>query len=145
MQYKISTDLLIKKFLSFANALGINSIKFLPFMPHKDVLEILKNKAKITIIPNAPSIFNFFSFPVKLLEYMITSNIVISADTPVIKEIIKDEVNGFLFKTGDAKSLAKVIEKVINLPSEDLLKMTESVYNVAKNFTYEKKEKFPEF
>jgi len=125
-----------------AKNLGVEDrVKFFSFVPHKEILEILKNKAKITVIPNSLSIFNIFSFPIKLLEYMITSNIVIASDTPVIKEVIQDGVNGFLFKTGDPESLAKVVKKVLNLPSEELLKVAKNAYNTAIKFTYENRAK----
>jgi glycosyltransferase involved in cell wall biosynthesis len=72
---------------------------------------------------------------------MVTSNVVISADTPVIKEIIKDQYNGFLFKTGEPDSLKKVIQNVIKLPSNVLQKIAFEAYQTASKFTYSKRAK----
>ncbi len=126
----------------FAEMYGIKAkVSFFPFKPQKEVLRILLEEARLTLLPNAKSIYNFFSFPIKLLEYMITSNIVIAADTPVVKEIIKDGVNGFLFRTGNSTSLAEIIEKVLNSSEKVLSKIANNAYKAAKELTYEKRAK----
>jgi len=126
--------------VKFAESLGIkDKVVFLGYKSQKETYDLLINRAKITIIPNTKSIQNWFSFPLKLLEYMSTSNIVIASDTPVIKEILKEEYNGFLFETGSADALAKKVKKVINLPSEVLQRISKNAYETARSFTYEKR------
>ena len=102
----------------------IDRIEFLGFKPPEEVFSLLKKEAKLTLIPNARSVHNFFSFPIKMLEYMATSNLVIAADTPVIKDVIKDGKNGFLFKTGETDELAKTLKLVMTLPQEKLFEVS---------------------
>ena len=45
---------------------------------------------------------------------MLAKNIVIAANNSATKEIIKDGVNGFLYKTGDYIDLANKIEYILN-------------------------------
>lgn len=131
-----------RELLAFAERCGVKErVVFSPFKPQKEVLRILVEEARLTLIPNAKSVHNFFSFPIKMLEYMITSNIVIAADTPVVKEIVKDGVNGFLFKTGNSTSLAEIIEKVLNSSEKVLSKIANNAYKTAKELTYEKRAK----
>ena len=72
---------------------------------------------------------------------MATSNLVIAADTPVIKDVTKDGKNGFLFKTGEADELAKTLKLVMTLPQEKLLEVSKNAYTTVKNFTYENRAK----
>ena len=48
------------------------------------------------------------------VEAMLAKNIVIAANNSATKEIIKDGVNGFLYKTGDYIDLANKIEYILN-------------------------------
>ena len=131
-----------KELEMFAKSLGIEKrVKFLGYRPQEEVYEILLNQAKLTIIPNTKSVYNFFSFPLKMLEYMATSNIVIAADTPVIKEVIKDKKNGFLFKTGDPEALKNVIQTILSLSPDMLQKVAFNAYQTASKFTYSTRAK----
>lgn len=113
-------------------------INFLGFKNTHDVKDILLN-SKLTIIPNIPSRYSNFSSPIKLYEYMSTSNIVIAADMETIKEVIIDGKNGFLFESGSLKSLKGTIQKVISLPNETLQKIAKNAYNTSKEFTWERR------
>jgi len=72
---------------------------------------------------------------------MATSNIVIAADTPVIKEVIKDKKNGFLFKTGDPEALKNVIQTILSLSPDMLQKVAFNAYQTASKFTYSTRAK----
>ncbi|OAG27675.1 hypothetical protein TH606_05620 [Thermodesulfatator autotrophicus] len=126
---------------NFAKKQGIKNIKFLGYRPPYEIKKVLLKESKIAFLTNSRSVYNFFTFPLKLLDYMITSNVVIAADIPAVKEIIIDGKNGFLFKTGDISSLVEVIKKVINMSPEKLLEISQNAYATAKNFTYENRAK----
>jgi len=116
-----------------------DKINFLGFKKTKEVKNILQNNAKITIIPNTKALRNKFSMPIKLYEYMATSNIVIAANMETIQEIIIDGENGFLFESGNLESLKDTIQKVISLPNETLQKIAKNAYETSKEFTWEKR------
>ncbi len=126
-----------KKLKKLSRALGVeNRIKFWGYRPPGEVAEILFNRAKLTVIPNSKSVFNFFSFPIKLLEYLSTSNLVLASATPVIRELIVPEKNGFLFEIEDIESFVDVFQQILNLTPSQLLGIVKNGYYTAQNFTY---------
>ena len=110
-------------------------IDFLGFKDRDNVKDILLH-SNLTIIPNIPSRYSNFSSPIKLYEYMATSNIVIAADMETIQEIIIDGENGFLFESGNLKSFKNTLQKVISLPNETLQKIAKNAYTTSKDFTW---------
>ena len=112
------------------------NIEFLGFKPQKEIENILKN-SKLTIIPNIESTQTNFTAPLKLYEYMATSNIILASDLPTIQEIIKDGVNGFLFKRGDKQDFIKKLNYILSLPKETLSEISKNAYETAKKFTWE--------
>jgi len=111
------------------------NIQFLGYKNHNEIVEYLK-KSKITIIPNIPSSDSEFSTPIKLYEYLMTSNIVLASDFEPIKEIIKDGVNGFLFKAGNKEDFNKKLDYILSLPKEKLEEISKNAYNTGKKFTW---------
>jgi len=111
------------------------NINFLGYKNHNEIIEILK-KSKITIIPNIPSSDSEFSTPIKLYEYLMTSNIVLASDFAPIKEIIKDGINGFLFKAGDKEDFNKKLDYILSLPKEKLEEISKNAYETGKKFTW---------
>ena len=116
------------------------NIEFLGFKSQKQIEKILKN-SKLTIIPNIESKYTNFTAPLKLYEYMATSNIILASDLPTIKEIIKDSVNGFLFKRGDKKDFINKLNYILSLPKEKLSEISKNAYETAKKFTWENRAK----
>jgi len=131
----------------FSQDLNIEEkIVFQGFKSSTEVKSTLQNEAKLTIIPNIKSIQNRFSMPIKLFEYMATSNIVIAADMETIKEIVIDGENGFLFKSGDLESLKTTIQRVLSLSNEELQQVAKNAYETSKDYTWAKRgEKIVEF
>ncbi len=126
---------------NLAKNYGISNIKFLGYRPPSEIKEILLKESKITFLTNNKSVYNLYTFPLKLLEYMITSNIVIAANIPTIREVIKDGLNGFLYDIENKESLKNTIKKVLNTPPEKLSEIAYNAYNTAKTFTYENRAK----
>ncbi len=113
-----------------------NSIKrkikylFSPYKEMKKALTILKKTNKnITIVGLQDNIFELYNnvdilispfskphFSRPIVEAFALGKIVISSDVDGIEEVVKNGVNGFLFKKDNPQDLAMVIEKVIKLP-----------------------------
>lgn len=114
-------------------------VNFQGYKPTEDVKRILQNDAKITLIPNIKSIENDFSMPIKLFEYMATSNIVIAADMDTIKEIINDGINGFLFESGSINSFNNVLQKVLSKSNKELKEVSKNAYETSIQYTWSKR------
>jgi glycosyltransferase involved in cell wall biosynthesis len=85
--------------------LGVNDkVEFLGRVTHLEVKELLETKSKICVLPNNVSVFDRFTSPLKLFEYMATFNAIVASDIASIKEITGDDV--LIFAAGDEKELA---------------------------------------
>jgi len=63
---------------------------------------------------------------------------VLSSDIKVFKELIRDNVNGFLFKNEDKEDLALKIEQIIKMPAKEKAEIIEKAYDDYKtNFTFD--------
>ena len=72
--------------------------------------------------------------PLKPLEALAYSKIFIGSDVGGIKELIKDNVNGFLFEAGNQKSLENLMIKVYESDEQLLKKVrTEGLQYVRNN------------
>ncbi|GAX86810.1 conserved hypothetical protein [Lebetimonas natsushimae] len=116
------------------------NVKFLGYKSQNEIVNILKN-SKITVIPNIPTIDSEFSTPIKLYEYLMTSNVVLASDFPTIQEIIKDGENGFLFKAGDKKDFLKKLNYILSLPQKELETISRNAYKTGKRFTWKNRAK----
>jgi len=116
-----------------------NKVSLLGYKQTSNIKNILQNNAKLTVIPNTKSIQNKFSMPIKLYEYMATSNIVIAVNMETIQEIIIDGYNGFLFESGNIESFKSTLEKVLSMQNEILQEIAKNAYETSKKFTWEQR------
>jgi len=100
-----------KDCIKLANELNISgkNIFFMPPVKKEEVPEILHN-SDIAVLPGSTDII----CPVKIMEYMAAGCVTIAPDYECNKEVIQHLKNGLLFKTGDEKSLAEVINQIAN-------------------------------
>lgn len=101
------------------------------FIGNRSKAVVLKKfgESYCTIVPS-----KFESFGYVVIESFSTGTPVIGTDTTGIKEIIRDKMDGFLFKPGDHKDLA---EKIITLLKDENLRM-----RFSENCTERFNEKF---
>ncbi len=118
------------------NDFNLNNVDFLGYKSRTDIKNILA-KAKLAIIPNTKSLFNYYSTPIKLYEYLSASCIVLSSDMPTIKEIIVDNKNGFMFTTGNMNSYIDTIKKILAKPNEELAAISYNAYETSKKFSWD--------
>lgn len=139
LQLKIIGDGDRKKELqTYLKENNITNIKFLGYKTQNDIKNIL-SASLLTVIPNTPSNFSNFSSPIKLYEYLMTSNIVLASDMPTIKEIITNKENGFLFESGNSSSFKSVLEEMLSFDNTNLQKIAKNAYQTSKQFTWEKR------
>lgn len=97
---------------NLAKELGVeDKVEFLGRMAHAKVEELLKTKTKICVLPNNASVFDRFTSPLKLFEYMASFNAVIASDIPSIQEITSGAA--LEFKAGDERDLGEKISYLI--------------------------------
>ena len=80
----------------------------------KNSFELFKD-ADLLIDLHPRKLLECASPPKLILEAMSSKTIVVSSDIPEIKEIIKDNKNGFLIKTNSPKEISKKIKEALKL------------------------------
>jgi len=99
-------------------------VEFLGFKSDQELYDVIK-KAKIIFIP---SVWNE-NMPFSLLEALSLKKVVVASKVGGLPELIEDQVNGFLFESGDYIGLAKIID---NLSNYDLTLMGERAYEISR-------------
>lgn len=112
--------------------LNINNIKFLGFKDGNE-LEHIVREAKFIVVPSEW----YENCPMTIIESMAYGKGVLGSDCGGIPELIKDKVNGLIFKNGDKEDLAEKINYLINNP-EETKKMGVIGRKIAEN-EYDKK------
>ena len=121
----IGTGILERKFREMVNDKNLNHVvNFLGGKKKEEVLLAFKN----SYIAIVPSEFEAFGFTV--IEAMSVGTCVIGANNTGIKEIIKHQKTGLLFKTGDASDLT---ENIITLLDDNDYR-NRLAYSGYKNF-----------
>lgn len=77
-------------------------------------------------------------FGLVYLEAMANGCITIASKDGGVDGIIKNEFNGYLCSQGDYKELAKILKKINQMKSEEVLMIRQNALNTVKNFTDEK-------
>ncbi|MBD3287787.1 glycosyltransferase [candidate division KSB1 bacterium] len=75
-------------------------LTFIDHVPHKEIPEYLKIM-DVGIIPNS----NIYGSPMKLFEYMSMEVVSVVPDLPPILEIVRDQLNGIVFKRRQSDDL----------------------------------------
>lgn len=96
-----------KRLKEYIKARNINNIEFLGFKSGKELDEVIDN-ARFTIIP---SIW-YDNLPNTALESFIHSKPVIASNIGSLPELVENNYNGLLFKSGDKDDLIDKIKKL---------------------------------
>jgi glycosyltransferase involved in cell wall biosynthesis len=107
-----------------------DQIKFVGYK--RNANEYLKN-FELLVLPSKSE-----GFGLVIIEGFRQKVPVLSSDIKVFKELIKDNVNGFLFKNEDKEDLALKIGQIIKMPDEKKAEIIEEAYHDYKtNFIFE--------
>ena len=138
-------DLLIKAFnnlnlsnklLIFGDGIELENLKKLSVSNNNIIFkgkfcnsEIIKayNQIDIIVNPRASSYLTNSVTPLKTLEAMAYKKLVIASDVGGMKELIKDDKTGILFKSGNLSDLEKALIKVLR--KGDLNHIIDNAYN----------------
>lgn len=108
-------------------------VEFIGLKNSNELIGLIK-EAKSVVIPSVWA----ENMPLSLMEALSLNKIIIAAEIGGLTEIIKDQVNGFLFKPGDSTDLAEKIN-FVNMLSIEMIKTIEAAAGEsAKLFSAEK-------
>ena len=74
--------------------------------------------------------------PQTLVEAMARGRIVIGSNNEGNKELIQDEKNGFIFKNGDEKDLANILDRIKRLNQKEIILLQKNARKTAENFMW---------
>ena len=96
--------------------LGVEgSVAVQPAVPHHDVPALIA-EADICIAPLGLNDRNVTqgACPIKLLEYMASSRPLIASNMPIVRELVREDVDGLLFSPNDPDDLARQVLTLLN-------------------------------
>ena len=91
--------------------MNLTNVKFLGQLDFHELIKIV-SQAKFSVLPSEV----YENCPMAVLESMAMGKPVIGAEIGGIPELINDNVDGFLFESGNSEDLAKKINKMIDDP-----------------------------
>lgn len=114
-----------------------NRVFFMGYIHYSDVLNELYNNERILIIPSVKSVYSDFSTPLKLFEYLATSNLVIAPNFNPLKEILIDNKDSFLYEATSIESLEKTINNLSRISNDKLNEISKNACEKMKSFSYD--------
>lgn len=97
------------------------------------------SKYDFIIIPRLAQLEADLFIPTKLVEGMFYGLIPICSRVKSMEQVVKHNVNGFIFEPEDAETLFTLLEEIKNLPNEKLLSVSlESSKTIIKDYNWEK-------
>ena len=127
---------LSNKLLIFGNGIELENLKKLSTSNNNIIFqgkisnsEIINayNQIDIIVNPRKSSYLTNSVTPLKTIEAMAYKKLVLASDVGGIKELIKDDKTGILFKSGDLSELEKALLKV--LERDDLNSIVDNAYD----------------
>ena len=82
---------------------------FVDFVGVVPDVDIFLNSLDVLLVPSFDE-----AFPTVILEAFSMGTLVVASEVGGIPEMIENEINGFLFESGNAMQLAAILEKIVN-------------------------------
>ncbi|AHF81407.1 glycosyltransferase family 4 protein [Thermococcus paralvinellae] len=102
-------------------------VKIMDWIPYEKVPEVLQN-LKVLIHPSHTE-----GLPLTVLEAMSKGTIVITTPVGGLPEIIKDGSTGFIVRSGSPRDIANKLIDVLNLPPDELDRISKNAYVLVKS------------
>jgi len=121
----------LKKLNRIIKIKGLKNIEIIN--QHYDIKKQLKelDSSFIFILPSKSE-----GMPQALIEAMARKKIVVASDIIASRELIKNGKNGFLFPLNDSDYLAKLLDKIINLPNAEIFKIQNEARKSVEQFSW---------
>lgn len=116
-------------------AYGADNIRFMPFQ-NQSAMPAVYRVGNVLILPSAgPG----ETWGLCLNEAMASGLVVIASDkVGGAIDLIKEDENGFIFKSGDKDALVSILRKLDETPKKDINKMGAVSQNMINSWSYEK-------
>jgi glycosyltransferase involved in cell wall biosynthesis len=96
--------------------LGVEgSVSVQPAVPHHEISALIAG-ADICVAPLGLNDRNVTqgACPIKILEYMASSRPLIASNMPIVRELVREDVDGLLFSPNDPDDLARQVLALLN-------------------------------
>src|SRR3989338_9206840 len=122
----------LKKLNLIIKEKGLKGREFIESLPYNysEQIKGLDN-SQIFILPSLSE-----GMPQTLVEAMARGRIVIGSNNEGNKELIQDEKNGFIFKNGDEKDLANILDRIKRLNQKEITLLQKNARKTAENFMW---------
>jgi hypothetical protein len=108
------------------------NVKFFPNLKHEDIVGKLRGTA-IGIVPYSYNTYHSQRFPIKILEYAASRNLIVASDV-YQKNGILDETTALFFDATSSLSLVKALGRALN---QDQKHIIDNAQRWARNYTYD--------
>ena len=105
-----------KMLMKHIRKLGVEGSVFVqPAVPHHEVPALIA-ESDICLAPLGLNDRNVTqgACPIKVLEYMASSRPLIASNMPIVRELVREDVDGLLFSPNDSDDLANKVLKLLN-------------------------------
>lgn len=127
-----------KALRKLARKLGVEDfVELLEPVPHHQVPQILQSAA-VCIAPLALNDRNVVQgcCPLKVLEYMAAGRPIVAANLPVVRELVREDIDGLLFFPGDPTDLARQVGALLDDPERAKRLGQRAAQRVQDRFTW---------
>lgn len=115
------------------------NLVFLGFIKSVDVPAYLKG-SDLLLMPYSNKIFSRdYMSPLKLYEYMGSGAPVVSSDLPILKRIIKNGENGYLFSADDYSDFELTVKNALNTDEGKKHMITHNALQIARQNSWKKR------
>jgi len=129
----------IKKYRAYLDAENISNIKTVGYVQPALVADYL-SASDVLVLPNSAKkrVSDYYSYPIKLFEYMTAERPIIASNLPSLREILRDGENAILVEPDDPRALLKGIQRVLDDP--DLARrISEQAYSEVMQYSWEER------
>ncbi|HOI30232.1 MAG TPA: glycosyltransferase [Melioribacteraceae bacterium] len=122
-----------KRLISYINKYNITDhVVFIDYLSQQELLNLL-NTSTFNIITQKKNKQNAYNFPTKLLQYILSGNLLVSSNHGILKAFLKDNYNCIIYETGNPQHIAYAFNRAIQYKQEDRIRLINNLQLLIKN------------
>ncbi|MCL4269438.1 MAG: glycosyltransferase family 4 protein [Anaerolineales bacterium] len=113
-----------------------------PAVPHREIPELIA-QADLCVAPLSLNDRNVTqgACPIKVLEYMAAGRPLLASNMPIVRELVREDVDGLLFSPNDPDDLARQANLLLNDVELSQRLAESAAAHVRENFTWHESQK----